>query len=59
MGLLAALWVRTWKDHLISVAAIIVYATPLFWVGLMLVLVFSDLARLVSDIRHGECRCVP
>lgn len=41
MGLLAALWVRTWKDHAISVAAIIFYATPLFWVGLMLILVFS------------------
>ncbi|MCM0020803.1 MAG: ABC transporter permease [Tagaea sp.] len=41
MGLLAALWVRTWKDNVISVAAIIVYATPLFWVGLMLILVFS------------------
>ncbi|MDX2101823.1 MAG: ABC transporter permease [Alphaproteobacteria bacterium] len=41
MGLLAALWVRTWKDTVISVAAIIVYATPLFWVGLMLILVFS------------------
>ncbi len=41
MGLLAALWVRTWKDHLISVAAIIFYATPLFWIGLMLILVFS------------------
>ncbi|QLF71470.1 ABC transporter permease (plasmid) [Peteryoungia desertarenae] len=41
MGLLSALWVRTWKDHVISIAAIIFYATPLFWVGLMLVLVFS------------------
>jgi peptide/nickel transport system permease protein len=41
MGLLAALWVRTWKDHVVSVAAIIFYATPLFWVGLMLILVFS------------------
>ncbi len=41
MGLLAALWVRTWKDHAISLAAIIFYATPLFWVGLMLILVFS------------------
>jgi peptide/nickel transport system permease protein len=41
MGLLAALWVRTWKDNAISVAAIIVYATPLFWVGLMLILLFS------------------
>ena len=41
MGLLAALWVRTWRDHVISVAAIIFYATPLFWVGLMLILLFS------------------
>lgn len=41
MGLLAAVWVRTWKDHVVSIAAIIFYATPLFWVGLMLILVFS------------------
>lgn len=41
MGLLAALWVRTWKDHVISVAAIVFYATPLFWIGLMLILMFS------------------
>lgn len=41
MGLLAALWVGTWKDHAISIAAVIFYATPLFWVGLMLILVFS------------------
>jgi ABC-type dipeptide/oligopeptide/nickel transport system permease component len=40
-GLLAALWVRSWKDHLISIAAIVAYATPLFWVGLMLILTFS------------------
>ena len=40
-GLFAALWVNTWKDHVISVAAIIAYATPLFWVGLMLILMFS------------------
>jgi peptide/nickel transport system permease protein len=41
LGLLAAIWVRTWKDHLISFAAIIAYAMPLFWIGLMLILVFS------------------
>ena len=41
MGVFAALWVRTWKDNLISVAAVIFYAMPLFWVGLMLVLFFS------------------
>ncbi|MFY7961748.1 MAG: ABC transporter permease [Elsteraceae bacterium] len=41
LGVLAALWVRTWRDHLISVVAVVAYATPLFWVGLMLILVFS------------------
>lgn len=40
-GVVAALNVRTWKDHLISVAATLVYAIPLFWVGLMLILIFS------------------
>lgn len=41
LGLLAAMSVNTWRDNLISVAAVIAYATPLFWVGLMLILVFS------------------
>ena len=31
----------TWSDTLISLAALIFYATPVFWLGLMLVLVFS------------------
>src|SRR5215813_10880431 len=34
LGLLAAVWVRSWKDHVISVAAISSYAMPLFWIGL-------------------------
>lgn len=41
LGLMAAVWVRSWKDHLISVAAIIAYAMPLFWIGLMLILLFA------------------
>jgi len=41
LGLLAAVWVRSWKDHVISVAAIIAYAMPLFWIGLMLILLFA------------------
>jgi peptide/nickel transport system permease protein len=41
IGLLAALWVRTWRDQLISVVAVVAYATPLFWIGLMLILIFS------------------
>lgn len=41
MGLIAATNLNTWRDRLISVISVVTYATPLFWVGLMLLLVFS------------------
>ena len=41
LGLLAATGLNGWRDTIISVLALVSYATPLFWVGLMLVLVFS------------------
>ena len=41
LGLLAAVNLNTWKDSLISILALVSYATPLFWVGLMLIVVFS------------------
>lgn len=41
LGLLAATRVGSWRDTMISVLAIVSYATPLFWVGLMLILLFS------------------
>jgi peptide/nickel transport system permease protein len=41
LGLMAAVRLNTWKDAVISVFALITYATPLFWVGLMMIVVFS------------------
>jgi len=41
MGVAAAVAVNTWRDRVISVLSIITYATPLFWMGLMLLLLFS------------------
>ena len=41
LGLLAAIGLNTWRDTAISIFALITYATPLFWVGLMLIVVFS------------------
>jgi peptide/nickel transport system permease protein len=41
LGLLAATRVHSWRDNLISILAIIAYATPLFWIGLMLIVLFS------------------
>lgn len=41
LGLLAATNLRSWKDTVISILAVIAYATPLFWIGLMLIVIFS------------------
>lgn len=41
LGLCAAIRPNSWFDNLISVFTLISYATPLFWVGLMLILLFS------------------
>jgi peptide/nickel transport system permease protein len=41
LGLLAASRAGTWQDTVISVLALVSYATPLFWVGLMLIVIFS------------------
>ena len=40
-GTLAARWAGTWADTLITVLALLFYATPLFWVALMAILLFS------------------
>ena len=41
LGAAAAQRVGTWADSVITIMALAFYATPIFWVGLMLVLVFS------------------
>lgn len=41
LGVLSARRVGTWTDIAISAAALLFYATPIFWSGLLLVLVFS------------------
>jgi peptide/nickel transport system permease protein len=41
LGLVAASGLNTWRDTVISIFALVTYATPLFWVGLMLIVVFS------------------
>ena len=41
LGVVAASRAGSWRDTLISILALVSYATPLFWIGLMLVVVFS------------------
>ena len=42
LGLFAAINLNTWKDSVVSVFALITYATPLFWVGLMMIILILD-----------------
>lgn len=41
LGVAAARRQGTWVDNVISVSALLVYATPAFWLGLMLIVFFS------------------
>lgn len=41
LGITAAQHVRRPVDALVSVLALLAYATPIFWIGLMMILVFS------------------
>lgn len=40
-GVIAATRVGTWIDSLVSLVAILVFAAPAFWLGLMMIVVFS------------------
>jgi peptide/nickel transport system permease protein len=41
LGAIAARNLNRWRDSLISLLAVLAYATPVFWAGLMLIVVFS------------------
>jgi peptide/nickel transport system permease protein len=41
LGLLAATGLHRWRDTAISIFALVSYATPLFWLGLMFIVLFS------------------
>lgn len=41
LGALACRYVNRWADGVISVLSLLAYATPIFWTGLMLVVLFS------------------
>lgn len=41
LGLMAASGLNTWRDNIISIFALVTYATPLFWVGLMMIVIFA------------------
>jgi peptide/nickel transport system permease protein len=41
LGAIAARNLNRWRDNVISLLAVLAYATPVFWTGLMLIVLFS------------------
>jgi peptide/nickel transport system permease protein len=41
LGAIAARNLNQWRDNVISLLAVLAYATPVFWAGLMLIVLFS------------------
>lgn len=41
LGLIAATGRNTWRDAIISLVSLVAYATPGFWLGLMMIVVFA------------------
>src|SRR5204863_8761581 len=53
LGILAALRRHTWVDSLCTAVAVAGQATPLFWLGIMLIIVFSVRLRLLPASGYG------
>jgi peptide/nickel transport system permease protein len=52
MGALAAHRVGRWQDRITTIAALVFYATPLFWIALMSQIVFSLKLGIVPNVGH-------
>lgn len=55
-GALAGLRHGKWSDLAISLVALLLYATPVFWLGLMLVLVFSIQLEWLPAFGYSDIR---
>ena len=61
-GTAMATWVGRWPDRVLSLAVLLLYSTPGFWIGLMAVLLFSVLfgsaLNLVGESASGISRLI-
>jgi ABC-type dipeptide/oligopeptide/nickel transport system permease component len=53
MGILAALKRHTWLDSLCTVVAVAGQATPIFWLGIMLIIVFAVRLKVLPASGYG------
>lgn len=55
-GVVAAKNRGGWLDNVVSVGALVVYATPVFWLGLMLIVLFSITLGILPSGGAGDVR---
>jgi ABC-type dipeptide/oligopeptide/nickel transport system permease component len=56
LGLLAAIRKNSWIDNVVSVIALVGQSVPVFWLGIMLILVISVKLRLLPTSGYGGLR---
>jgi peptide/nickel transport system permease protein/oligopeptide transport system permease protein len=54
LGVVAAVWRNRWPDHVIRVVSLLGVSTPSFWLGVVLILVFSVRLRLLPVAGRGS-----
>src|SRR5262245_22389936 len=54
LGVAAAIWRNRWPDHVIRVVSLLGVSTPSFWLGVVLILVFSVHLRLLPVSGRGS-----
>jgi peptide/nickel transport system permease protein len=54
LGVAAAVWHRRWPDHLVRLGSLLGVSTPSFWLGVVLILVFSVRLRVLPVSGRGS-----
>jgi ABC-type dipeptide/oligopeptide/nickel transport system permease component len=54
LGVLAAVYRDSWVDNIIRVISLIGVSTPTFWIGILLILIFSVYLNLLPAIGNGS-----